>query len=140
MEGTTITLQLKRLGKKKVKSLTYSLEKVPKTLKELIEVCVQKEVQCYNDKREEVQLMSFLTPADIEQQAADGKIGIGDIENTTKAEVNQAVENALLAHKDGLFLVFINDEEIENLEAKIDLNNQTTLTFLRMTFLTGTYW
>jgi hypothetical protein len=140
METYTFTLQLKRLGKKKVKTIEYHLEYQPKTLKELIEICVKKEVQRYNKKREEIQLMPFLAPLDIEKQAIEGKIGVGALENTTLAKLEEATDNALLAHKDGLFLVFINDDEIKDLETEIDLKTNTTITFLRMTFLTGTYW
>jgi hypothetical protein len=133
-------IQLKRLGKKKVKTLDYQIDTIPKTLKELIESCVKAEVKIYNEKRENTQLISFLSPKDIQEQSEKGKIGFGDIANTTLAIEQEAIENALLGFKDGLFVVFVDDEEIKKLDLKLTLTEKATITFLRLTFLTGTYW
>lgn len=135
-----LTIQLKRLGKKKIKRLDYEIATPPKTLKELIEQCVKAEVINYNTKRENIQLLDFLSPKQIQEQSESGKIGFGDISNTTLAIENEAIENALLAFKDGLFLVFIDDDEIKDLDQPISINNTTNIVFMRMTFLSGTYW
>jgi len=136
----TITIQLKRLGKKKVKTLPFTITTDPKTLQEFIEACVQSEVTRFNEKRENVQLISFLTPKDIQEQSEKGKISFGDLANTQLAIEQEAVDNALLAFKDGLYVVFINDEPIEELSSPITLDKKSSITFIRMTFLSGTYW
>lgn len=135
-----INLQLKRLGKKKIHVLKFQVEKKPETLKELIEECVKSEVKRYNEKREEVKLLSFLSPKEIEEQAETGKIGFGDLENLELAKVEEAVSNALLAYEDGLFAVFVDDEEIKSFDEALNLSENSTIAFIRMTFLTGTYW
>ena len=109
-----LTLQLKRLGKKKIHLLEFEIEKQPQTLKELIEECVKSEVKRYNEKREEIKLMSFLSPKDIQEQSETGKIGFGDLENRELAQVDEAIANALLAFEDGLYVVFVDDEEIKS--------------------------
>ena len=134
-----ISIQLKRLGKKKIRTIDYSLPKV-NNLRELLEAVVRQEMAKFNAKREDVQLMPFLTPGDIQQQSQDGKVGFGDIANRTLADVDESIEIALLAFKDGLFIVFHNDEEIRSLDDEIELTTDSVLAFLRMTFLTGTYW
>ncbi|WP_235830326.1 hypothetical protein [Paenimyroides tangerinum] len=135
-----LTLQLKRLGKKKIHLLEFEIEKQPQTLKELIEQCVKSEVKRYNEKREEIKLMSFLSPKDIQEQSETGKIGFGDLENRELAQVDEAIANALLAFEDGLYVVFVDDEEIKSFEQSIDLKPDSVIAFIRLTFLTGTYW
>lgn len=134
-----ISIQLKRLGKKKVKTIDYQLP-VVHTLGELLEAIVRQEVAAFNERREEVKLIPFLTPADIQDQSASGKVGFGDIANRDAADVDQSIETALLGFKDGLFIVFLDDEEIRELDTPIRLTEDSVLAFLRMTFLTGTYW
>ncbi|QFZ53682.1 hypothetical protein FEZ18_02115 [Oceanihabitans sp. IOP_32] len=136
----TLTIQLKRLGKKKIKTLNMELDSSPKNLRELITACVRHEVSKYNQKREGANVLSFLNATEIKEQSASGKINFGDTANKTLAVEQTAIENALLAHKDGLYLVFINDDEITSLEQTISLNEQSCVTFIRMTFLSGAYW
>ncbi|OAV45777.1 hypothetical protein A3850_003095 [Lewinella sp. 4G2] len=134
-----MSIQLKRLGKKKIRRIDYELPPV-QDLRGLLEAIVRQEVAKFNAKREEVQLMPFLTPGDIERQSQDGKVGFGDIANRNLAEVEQSIETALLAFKDGLFIVFHNDVELRSLEDPVTLTEDSELAFLRMTFLTGTFW
>ena len=49
MINTTLSIQLKRLGKKKIKTLDFAIEKQPNTLKQLIQECVNAEVKKYNN-------------------------------------------------------------------------------------------
>ena len=135
-----LTIQLKRLGKKKIKEIPYELEQNPTTLRELLHFCVSAEVKKYNDKKEQALLMPFLTSDDIQAQSKQGKIGLGDSYNNTLAIENDAIENAIQSFEDGLFVVFINDDEIKSLDQFIALDEQSIISFIRMTFLTGTYW
>ncbi|MEW4924645.1 hypothetical protein [Algibacter sp. 2305UL17-15] len=133
-------INLKRLGKKKIYTETITVEHKINDLKDLIVACVSSKVKQYNSKREHNHLLSFLTPSQIQEQSETGKIGFGDIDNFKMADEAESIETALQAYKDGLFLVFINDDEITALDEKITLTQDTPITFLRMTFLTGTYW
>ena len=63
-----LTIQLKRLGKKKIKQVPISLDSTPQNLKELISACVRSEVKRHNEKRKGVQVISFLTPVEIQEQ------------------------------------------------------------------------
>ena len=136
----SITLQLKRLGKKKIKTISVLVDKTPETLKELIEECVKSEITRYNRKREDVLLLPFLSPSEIQEQSESGKIGFGEIENKELAQADKAAANALLAFQDGLFAVFVEDREVNGIDEKININETTAITFVRLTFLAGTYW
>ena len=135
-----LTLQLKRLGKKKVKKVPFTLEENPKTLEELLIGCVKNQVEAFNKKRTEVNVIGFLSPAEIQEKAESGKVEFGELANTDLANLQKAIDNVLLAFKDGLFVVFVDEDEITDLKAPLDLTSESVIAFIRMTFLVGTYW
>ncbi|WP_458627034.1 hypothetical protein [Winogradskyella sp. PC D3.3] len=135
-----LTLQLKRLGKKKVKEVSFTLEDHPKNLEELLIGCVKHQVKAFNTKRTEVNVIGFLSPAEIQEQAQSGKVDFGDINNTDLANLQKAIDTVLLGFKDGLFVVFVDDEEITDLKAPLQLTSNSIIAFIRLTFLVGTYW
>ena len=135
-----LTLQLKRLGKRKVKEVPFTLEETPKNLEDLLIGCVKNQVEAFNKKRLEVNVIGFLSPAEIEEKAQSGKVEFGELANTELANLEKATENVLLAFNDGLFVVFIDDDEITDLKAPLELTSESIIAFIRMTFLVGTYW
>ena len=88
----------------------------------------------------EVNVVGFLSPAEIQDQAQSGKVDFGDLANKDLANEQKAIENVLLAFKDGLFVVFLDDDEVTDLKAPIELTSESVIAFIRMTFLVGTYW
>ncbi|MGJ8660239.1 hypothetical protein [Cellulophaga fucicola] len=135
-----LTLQLKRLGKKKVKQIPLTLEATPKNLQELLVGCVKNQVEAFNKKRVEVNVVGFLSPSEIQDQAQSGKVDFGDLANKDLAIEQEAIDNVLLAFKDGLFVVFVDGDEVTSLDAPLQLTKESVVAFIRMTFLVGTYW
>ncbi|WP_435654770.1 hypothetical protein [Cellulophaga baltica] len=135
-----LTIQLKRLGKKKVKQFPLTFESTPKTLKELLEACVKNQVEAFNKKRLEVNVVGFLSPTEIQEQAESGKVDFGELANKDLAAVQEAIDNVMVAFKDGLFVVFVDGDEITTLEAPLTLTDESVIAFIRMTFLVGSYW
>ena len=135
-----LTLQLKKLGKKKVKQVPFTLEKSPKNLEDLLIGCVKNQVEAFNKKRTEVNVIGFLSPAEIQEKAESGKVEFGELANTDLANLQKAIDNVLLAFKDGLFVVFVDEDEITDLNAPLELTSESVIAFIRMTFLVGTYW
>jgi len=135
-----LTLQLKRLGKKKVKNVPFTLAETPQTLEDLLIACVKNQVAAFNNKRLAVNVIGFLSPSEIQDQATSGKVDFGDLANKNLADEQEAIDNVRIAFKDGLFLVFIDDEEVTDLQTPLQLTSQSVVTFIRMTFLVGTYW
>ncbi|PSL26302.1 hypothetical protein [Chitinophaga ginsengisoli] len=110
------------------------------TLKELINAVVKQQVITYNSKPSEKNLIPFLTDKQMAAQASGGKIGFGSIYNEQKADVVKAQGTALQAFEDGIYAVFANDEELTSLSRQLDLSHETVITFIRLTFLAGSYW
>lgn len=109
-------------------------------LEDLIKVIVKQQVEEFNVKPTEKNLLSFLSKNEISQQTKDGKVGFGSIYNENKVKLTKAQETALLAFEDGLFSVFADDEEIGSLKDVVKINDSTVFTFIRLTFLAGSYW
>ena len=133
-------IQLKKLGKKKIKIIEVTLEKQPETLRELISECVKSEVRRFNDSREDTSLIPFLSAQEIGEQAQEGKITFGDKENRTLADLAVALDTAFLAFTDGLFAVFVDEDEVKELDTPLTITPDTVITFIRLTFLAKAPW
>ncbi len=136
----SITLRLKKLGKRKIKLVEISTETQVNTLTDLIEACVRFEVDRYNNKKTAQVILPYLTPSEIQDQSQTGKVTFGDQANGELANYSHSLEVAIQGFKDGLYLVYLDDEEITTLDEKIELKLYSEIIFLRMTFLTGTFW
>ena len=110
------------------------------TARQLIKAVVAQQVNEYNGKPHEKNLLAFLSPSQTNEQAISGKISFGSIYNENKADVAKAQETALQAFDDGMFALFVNDDEITKLDQSILFANDTVITFIRLTFLAGSYW
>lgn len=64
-----------------------------------------------------------------------GKIAFGINYGGREQAADKAVDNALQAFEDGLYRVFLNDDELEKLDDTIHVNENDTLTFIRLTML-----
>ncbi len=69
-----------------------------------------------------------------------GKAGFGNLYNENKVNLLSAQQNALQAFEDGIFAVFQGEERIEFLSDVLNLTLDLPFTFIRLTFLTGSYW
>lgn len=113
------------------------------SLEHLLQLIVQQQVETFNSKSFELEDEDYTK---IPQEnylnilTDTGKVGFGSIYNEKRADLKKAQENAIQAFEDGMFAVFYNEEQLEDLTQIIDLNLQHTFTFIRLTFLAGSYW
>lgn len=142
-----LKITIKQLGKKqpllKEKTIEIDSSQSIFSLKELLEIIIKDQVATYNSKSVDTDDEDRIqTPQKEYLQALTetGKAGFGSIYNDKKANETLAVENALQAFEDGIFAVFYGDEEITSLSQTIDLSTLQTFTFIRLTFLAGSFW
>lgn len=139
-----IYLSLKSVAKHKnfITKAPFNLPTQPHTLRELITQVVTKNVENFNNKasNHETPFIDFLSPSDIEQQAETGKVGFQALYSDKQANLTKALETAIRAFEDGLFRVFINDEEAEQLDTKLEVADGAEVVFIRLTMLTGRLW
>jgi hypothetical protein len=139
MASSTLTISGKVIGKSQnlFASWQMSLADRPLTLAELLTQIVIAEIQAFRDRQSERRLTKVLGLVEIEAGVALGKIASGGSELEQVVDVQGAVENALQAFKDGFYLVFIDDEQQEDLTATVALTDSSELLFLRLTPLVG---
>lgn len=137
-----IYVKLKSIGKKRpiLENTPMELPDGISTLREILTEVVHNEVQRYNRKETDVQLIPFLTAEEVEAQAETGKVGFGRIWSDKKADPEQAVENAVQCWKDGMVRVFCNETELESLDEPVTIQEGDCFTFIRLTFLAGRMW
>lgn len=137
-----IRVHVKQLGKKKraVEPVIYELEREPVTTEELIVEMVKTCVRDYNRRRENQELLQALSSQQIADQAESGKISFGINYGEQSADPSQAVENALQSFDDGIFRIFQDMEELTERTQKLQIQETTVFTFVRMTMLSGRLW
>ena len=141
-EKIKINVQMKTPGKRRpiLGDVPYEISDTVKTPRDLLTELVEIEVERYNQKGVDVQLLPFLSEEELKEQVVVGKVGFGRIYSEKKADVARAVENAIQCFEDGLVRVFCGERELEQLDEEIELKEGDELTFIRLTFLTGRMW
>lgn len=117
--------------------LDLKLPAGPVTLTELLTAVVHAEAAGYARRAEERTLIRVLTPQALAAELQTGRVLSGAADPVAAVNVDEAVDTALLAYTDGLFKVFVDDIEIENLDTAVDLTGTPTVLFLRLVPLAG---
>lgn len=113
------------------------------SLEQLLKLIVRQQVEAFNAKSFETEDQDHTQiPFEnyLNMLTDTGKAGFGSIYNEKRADLQKAQENAIQAFEDGMFAVFAGEIQLENLTQVIDLSPQPVFTFIRLTFLAGSYW
>lgn len=137
-----INVNLKSMGKRKrsVEPVIYEIQGRPATVRELILAVTETGVKEYNRRMESSELLSCLTKEEIEDRAEAGKISFGVNYGEKKASLSKAQENALQCFEDGIYRIFLDEEELTALDEEIEVTEASTFTFVRLTMLAGRIW
>ncbi|MDR2236781.1 MAG: hypothetical protein LBE92_11715 [Chryseobacterium sp.] len=142
-----IKIIVKQLGKKHpvLSEQKIDIEYTENTiaLEQLLKLIVQQQVEAFNARSFELEDEDYTkipTENYLNILTDTGKVGFGSIYNQKRADLARAQENAVQAFEDGMFAVFYNDEQLEDLTQTIDLSLEHTFAFIRLTFLAGSYW
>ena len=109
-------------------------------LRDLLAGIVRQEALAFRQRHEERRLVRVLSPAAIQQAAATGKIDMGgprELQAETEVDDDAAVAMALQAFEDGLYFVFLDGQQQEDLDAEVRLRPDSSLTFIRLVALAG---
>jgi hypothetical protein len=107
------------------------------SLGDLIRMLVEREVRAFRERQEERKLARVLTSEQILTAAESGRIHMGSEDLAQSVDAGHAVESALAAFRDGLYFVFIDDVQIESLDAPVRSHPASQLLFLRLVPLAG---
>ena len=141
----------KSIGKnKRIRTVPLEYKDVPENVYDLIGNTVKKMVDdfCRRAKSKE----SPLSEEQINDLAEIGRVSFGIIYNDKMPDLKEATDTAVLAYRDGLVAIFINDElvevkseqptptEEELKNCRIELHENDTISFVRLTMLAGRMW
>ena len=135
----TVYVRMKKLGKQKsadLQPVPFVLEEKPETLRELLTALTKLGVRQYNARKDEGQILAWLTKEEIAAQAVRGKIASG-LRGGADAVEEQAVENTIQCFEDGIYRVFAGDNELTALSDTIAWTEDLIFTFIRLTMLSG---
>ena len=142
-----LTIAVKQLGKKHPilnnKNIELTTQNTIITTRTLIELVVDYQVELFNSSSfefDDVDKIHLPKENYLHILTDTGKVGFGALYNHNKVDLSAAQQNAVLAFEDGLYAVFYGDEELTELAQTIDLSTNNVLTFIRLTFLAGSYW
>jgi len=141
---SVLTISARAMGKRKPLVPDWQIPWPPEeeggealTLRELITRIVHNEVQAFEKRQEERKLVRILTERDIEAGLEKGRVDSGGRDLHKKVDHDEAVGTALQAFEDGLYLVFLDEEEQRDLDKQVFLRPDSKLTFVRLTMLAG---
>ena len=136
----TVQVNIRQIGQRKqtVQPIPFEFSGTPQTVRELITQTVTTCVREYEKRQERSgDIPAPLTAQQITDMSDIGKIAFGINYGDKKPDLQKAVENALQAFEDGIYRVFISDKELSAPDAKIEICEGDTLTFIRLTLLAG---
>lgn len=118
--------------------LDYPVEM--RTVGELLTETVKIMVKEYEARINQGEALTALTNQEIEDKSSQGKIGFGINYGQKRPDLEKSIQAALECFADGIVILFIEGEQVEEPEQEIALQEGTELTFIRMTPLAGRMW
>lgn len=137
-----VFVNMKKMGSKRnsVNLVPYELDDSITNVRDLICSMVRVCVRDYNDRMENREVLSALSEKDLNDMAAGGKISFGINYGENKQDEDAAVENAILSFTDGIYRIFIDDRAMTDLDEAVTLTQNSAITFVRLTMLSGRLW
>jgi hypothetical protein len=145
-DGVVITVEVRVLGRRKpaLASRRIQLSALPPDanrvlrLRDLLTCVVRDEVRSCERRQEEHRLIRVLSPDQLDRAALTGKIISGGRgEAAAPVDEDAAVAMALQAFVDGLYFVFLDGTQQQDLGAEVTLRPESTMTFVRLVALAG---
>jgi hypothetical protein len=105
----------------------------------LISCIVRRNVEAYNAKAVDTPIFPYMTSDALANASATGKIGFGDRKSENAADATAAVENAIQSFRDGIFKLFVFDNEVMP-DEPLTIHENDEITLIRLTMLAGRLW
>ncbi len=106
-------------------------------LSELITEVVREEVEQFHGRQAENRLLRVLDPDQIASGVQKGKVSSGGSDLDQPVDETVAIATALQAFADGFYFVFVDGEQIDDLDQKVTVAPTSTLLFVRLVPLAG---
>ena len=137
-------VQIKELGKRKPKLKKQKIQiptlETTTSLKTFIHLLVEQQLQAFDDRKKKESIIPFLDNGQIQEQMQHGKVSFSASYNAETVTLSTAQATATQAFEDGLYAIFIDDNQKENLDAHCSVQENSIVTFIRLTFLSGSWF
>ena len=135
-------VNVKALGKLRasVEQVPFDIDGRPEDVRGLIIEVVAACVAQFEKRAVQGEVLAAMTADEIADRAMSGKIAFGELTGESNVQLQQAQQNALQCFEDGIYRIFLDGQPLEELDQKIELNEQSQLTFVRLTMLAGRLW
>ncbi len=120
-----------------VRRLDWPDAPTPATAGDLVDHVVACEVREFAERRSSRSLLRVLTEQELADGAATGRIAAEVRPTGPPPLLAEAVAVAREAFADGLFLLFVDDVEVEDLDAAVDVRPDLRVRFVRLVPLAG---
>lgn len=132
-----VIVETKIVGSKDSESLQVSVPADVGSLRDLLSALVRHELAAYEQRRSVSRTLRVLTPADLARGVDAGVYGRENRAVAAPPPEAEAIERAVEAFFDGLYFVFIDDIQIEELEAPVAVRPDSTVRLVRLVALAG---
>jgi hypothetical protein len=109
-------------------------------LEELLRLLVKHQVDMYNSRKQNKNLLAFFDENPLDEWAQSGSVKFNEHYNKQQAEYDKSIDTVLQAFEDGLIAFFVDEEQIETLSQAINLDQTSSITIVKLTFLSGTFF
>ena len=133
----TVIVETRSVGQARGAVTDLPLPPGVRSLRELIGELVALELREYVDRRLDGSVFRVLTPADLERAAGTGRYAVEPRALAEPPTVQAATRVALEAFVDGLFVVFVDDEQVTDLDRTVVVESGTRLLLVRLVALAG---
>ena len=130
-------VETKVVGTKDTESLSVSMPADIGTLRDLLAALVRHELASYEQRRTASRTLRVLTPVDLARGVDTGSYGRESRAVAAPPPEAEAIERAVEAFTDGLFFVFVDDLQVEELDAPVLIRTESTLRLVRLVALAG---
>ena len=114
----------------------FTFDAAPSTLRQLLT-----EFTLYGLREAQTVVSDFpLTEEEIAAQSEEGRVKFASRYGENHDTPERALQVMLQAFADGLVRIFVDEEEVTELDADLSLKEGSEVVFLRLTFLTGLMW
>lgn len=130
-------VETKVVGGRSVEATQVVVPEDAGTLRDLLTILVRHELASYKRRREATTTLRVLTPADLARGVETGAYGRERRAVAAPPPEAEAIERAIEAFGDGLFFVFVDDLQVEELDAPVVVNADSVLRLVRLVALAG---
>ena len=124
-------------GRDRLEDTHVPLERGGHRLETVLQALVRAELAAFEERQRDRSLLRVLTPTDLVRGVETGRYSAGPRPRQQAPSYDDAWARAREAFQDGLYVVFLDDRQVESLDDTILVTTDTRLRLVRLVALAG---